>query len=242
MKKANLAAWAMIAIATASASSVHAYEPSLAGGTVLEAAQRLKPGEFLWAPQVAPEGPLLIVISLATQRAVVYRNGVPIGITTVSTGKPGHSTPTGIFTILQKHVEHYSNLYDNAPMPYMQRLTWGGIALHGGHLPGYPASHGCVRLPHEFARLLFGVTRVGMTVVEILADDGRVAERHPIVDEDRDAANRAQLRELVVPHERDDGVDLVGDAFEIEDDEDLADVRRDVAADDTDRCRHGGPF
>ena len=140
-------------------------QPSLESGSVMAAAERLKPGEFLWAPEVAPQGPVLLVVSLATQRAVIYRNGVPIGITTVSTGRPGYRTPTGVFTVLQRHVEHYSSLYDNAPMPYMQRLTWGGVALHGGNLPGYPASHGCIRLPHEFARLLYGVTRLGMTVV-----------------------------------------------------------------------------
>lgn len=140
-------------------------EPSLERGTVLEAAARLEPGEFLWAPQVAPEGPVLVVINRRTQRLVVYRNGIPIGISTVSTGRPGYSTPTGIFTILQKRVEHYSSTYDNAPMPYMQRLTWRGVALHAGNLPGYPASHGCIRLPREFARLLYGVTQVGMTVV-----------------------------------------------------------------------------
>ena len=140
-------------------------QPSLERGTVIEAAERLQAGEYLWAPQIAPEGPVMMVVSLATQRAVVYRNGIPIGITTVSTGQPGYATPTGVFTILQKHIEHYSNLYDNAPMPYMQRLTWGGVALHAGNLPGYPASHGCIRLPHEFARLLYGVTRVGMTVI-----------------------------------------------------------------------------
>ena len=139
--------------------------PSLERGTVLQAAQRLAPGEFLWAPQVAPEGPVLVVINRQTQRLVVYRNGVPIGISTVSTGRPGYRTPTGIFTILQKRVEHYSSTYDNAPMPYMQRLTWRGVALHAGNLPGYPASHGCIRLPREFARLLYGVTQVGMTVV-----------------------------------------------------------------------------
>ena len=139
--------------------------PSLERGTVLEAAERLAPGEYLWAPEVAPEGPVLVVVNRATQRLVVYRNGVPIGISTVSTGRPGFSTPTGIFTILQKRVEHYSSTYDNAPMPYMQRLTWRGIALHAGNLPGHPASHGCIRLPREFARLLYGVTRVGMTVV-----------------------------------------------------------------------------
>lgn len=142
-----------------------AQPPSLESGSVLEAAQRLRAGEYLWAPQVAPQGPVLLVISLATQRAVLYRNGLPIAITTVSTGRPGHRTPTGVFTVLQRRVEHYSSLYNNAPMPYMQRLTWGGVALHGGQLPGYPASHGCIRLPHEFARLLYGVTHQGMTVI-----------------------------------------------------------------------------
>ena len=141
-----------------------AWSPS-AGISVVEAAETLKPGEYLWAPDVAPHGPLLLMVSLTTQRATLYRNGVPIAISTVSTGKPGHRTPTGVFTILQRKVEHYSSIYDDAPMPYMQRLTWGGIALHGGTLPGYPASHGCIRLPHEFARRLYGVTRLGMTVV-----------------------------------------------------------------------------
>jgi hypothetical protein len=131
----------------------------------MEAAERMKPGDFIWAPEIVPEGPLLMIVSLATQRATLYRNGVPIAITTVSTGKSGHETPTGVFTILQRQVEHYSSLYDSAPMPYMQRLTWGGVALHGGSLPGYPASHGCIRLPQAFARLLYGVTRLGMTVI-----------------------------------------------------------------------------
>lgn len=139
--------------------------PSLESGSVIAAAERLKAGQYLWAPEVAPEGPVLLVVSLATQRAVIYRNGVPIGVSTVSTGRPGYRTPTGTFTVLQRHVEHYSSTYDNAPMPYMQRLTWRGVALHGGNLPGYPASHGCIRLPHKFARLLYGVTRLGMTVV-----------------------------------------------------------------------------
>ena len=142
-----------------------ATQPSLESGSVFEAARRLKAGEFLWAPQVAPEGPMLMVVSLATQRAVLYRNGLPIAISTVSTGRPGHRTPTGIFTVLERDAVHYSSIYRGAPMPHMQRLTWGGIALHGGDLPGYPASHGCIRLPREFARLLFGVTRLGMTVV-----------------------------------------------------------------------------
>lgn len=140
-------------------------EPDNPQGSVVDAAARLKPGEYIWAPDIAPQGPLLLIVSLATQRGTLYRNGVPIAITTVSTGKAGHETPTGIFTILQRDVDHRSSLYDDAPMPYMQRLTWGGVALHGGTLPGYPASHGCIRLPQAFARLLYGVTRLGMTVI-----------------------------------------------------------------------------
>lgn len=147
------------------ASPAFADQASLESGSVLEAAERLRPGEFLWAPAVAPEGPVMLVVSLATQRAVLYRNGVPIAISTVSTGRRGHVTPTGVFTVLQRNVQHFSSIYNNAPMPYMQRLTWGGVALHGGHLPGYPASHGCIRLPQEFARLLYGETRLGMTVI-----------------------------------------------------------------------------
>lgn len=154
----------MLALTAALATELAA-QPVPDSGSAIEAAERLEPGQFLWAPDVAPEGPVLLVVSVATQRAVLYRNGIPIGISTVSTGRPGYRTPTGIFTVLQRHVEHYSSLYNNAPMPYMQRLTWGGVALHGGDLPGYPASHGCIRLPHEFARRLYGVTHLGMTVV-----------------------------------------------------------------------------
>lgn len=138
---------------------------TLDNASVLQSARALKPGEFFWAPETAPAGPMLMVVSLETQRAVVYRNGLPIGITTVSSGKPGHETPVGIFTVLQKRKEHYSNLYNRAPMPFMQRLTWDGIALHAGKLPGHAASHGCIRLPDEFAQKLFAATKLGMTVV-----------------------------------------------------------------------------
>jgi len=99
----------------------------------------------------------------------VYRNGVRIGLSTISSGKPGHETPTGVFTILQKKRMHRSNLYNDAPMPFMQRLTWDGIALHAGRIPGQPASHGCVRLPLEFSEQLFEVTDREMTVV--IADE-----------------------------------------------------------------------
>ena len=126
---------------------------------------KLKPGEYVWHPEISPQGPVVLVVSLPEQRAYVYRNGVLIGASTVSTGKKGHDTPTGVFTILQKHEDHRSNLYNDAPMPYMQRLTWSGVALHAGALPGYPASHGCVRMPYEFARLLYGETKTGLTVI-----------------------------------------------------------------------------
>lgn len=132
---------------------------------LLEVAAGLKPGEYVWAPELSTQGSALLVVNLASQRAVLFRNGVPIAASTVSTGKEGHETPTGVFTILQKRKEHYSNLYNNAPMPNMQRLTWDGIALHAGNLPGYPASHGCIRLPMDFSKLLFDVTSLGMTVV-----------------------------------------------------------------------------
>lgn len=132
----------------------------------------LKPGQFIWHPEIAPEGPVVLVVSLDQQMAYVYRNGIAIGMSTISSGKPGKDTPTGVFTILQKNKDHKSNLYNNAPMPYMQRLTWDGIALHGGTLPGYPASHGCVRLPHPFAAKVYGITRTGDTVV---VSDARAA-------------------------------------------------------------------
>jgi len=129
----------------------------------------LKPGEYVWEPERAPEGPLLIVATITEQVAYVYRNGICIARSSVSTGRPGHRTPTGVFTILEKEVHHSSSIYKGAEMPYMERVTWGGIALHAGDLPGYPDSHGCVRLPLEFSKLLFGVTMKGATV--IIADE-----------------------------------------------------------------------
>src|SRR5512139_2876771 len=153
------------ALALATATPALAQQVDLAGRPVLEAATKLKTGQFVWAPDAAPDGPGLLVVNLATQRAILFRNGVPIGASTISSGKKGYETPTGVFTILEKKKEHYSKTYDNAPMPNMQRLTWKGIALHAGNLPGYPASHGCIRLPPQFASLLFGATKLGMTVI-----------------------------------------------------------------------------
>jgi lipoprotein-anchoring transpeptidase ErfK/SrfK len=108
---------------------------------------------------------VFLVIDLGMQRAVLYRNGVPIAASSVSTGRRGRGTPTGVFTILQKEVRHRSRTYDDAPMPYMQRLTWKGVAMHAGHVAGYPASHGCIRLPRGFAKKLYAVTRIGTPVM-----------------------------------------------------------------------------
>src|SRR6184192_1154480 len=125
----------------------------------------LKPGEYWWKPQLSPSGPLMVLVSIPQQTMHVYRNGILIGRSTVSTGSKGHATPGGVFTILEKKQEHYSKKYNNAPMPKMQRLTWTGIAMHSGNLPGYPASHGCIRLPYDFSQLLFSETSKGGTVV-----------------------------------------------------------------------------
>jgi hypothetical protein len=139
--------------------------PAFAKGAIAEqAVESLTPGHFLWDDAVAPAGQVTVVVSIASQRAFVYRGGQLIGASAVSTGAPGHDTPTGEFTILQKQVMHKSNLYNEAPMPFMQRLTWDGIAIHGGRNPGYPDSHGCVRVPTAFAKKLFGMTRLGAKV------------------------------------------------------------------------------
>ncbi len=110
---------------------------------------------------------VLIVVSKASQRMYVFKDGALWDSSPVSTGKRGHSTPAGVFPILQKRVYHRSNLYSNAPMPYMQRLTWRGVAIHAGRLPGYPASHGCIRLPYSFARALFRLTNATATTVVV---------------------------------------------------------------------------
>src|SRR5215472_9490165 len=139
----------------------------------------LKKGEFLWLGDAFTSGPVVMVVSLTEQRAYVYRNGILIGATSVSTGRPGYATPTGVFTVLQKQKEHRSTIYDSAPMPYMERLTWSGVALHAGGIPGYPESHGCIHLPSEFAKLLYDISPAGMTVV--IADDHTEPQRvaHP---------------------------------------------------------------
>lgn len=156
-------------------------------------AARLRPGQFIWRPERARRGPVEIVVSIAQQMAYVYRAGELIGVSTVSTGRRGNRTPTGTYPILQKARRHFSNLYNNAPMPNMQRLTWGGVALHAGALPGYPASHGCIRLPLEFSRLLFGATSLG-SQVHIIADAPPAADGALFFATGQAPASRAAIR------------------------------------------------
>lgn len=139
----------------------------------------LSPGEWIWGGDRQKMGPMALIISITEQRAYAYRNDVLIGVTTISSGKPGYETPTGVFTILQKDKDHHSSTYNNAAMPYQERLTWSGIALHAGGLPGYPESHGCVHLPTEFARRLFDSTNMGMVVVIAKAGESSNSLVHP---------------------------------------------------------------
>lgn len=148
-------------------------------GEVVKEISELQPGEFTWHPERQASGPVAVVVSIPEQRVHVYRNGIRIAVSTCSTGKPGHATPTGVFVVLQKDKHHRSSTYSNAPMPNMNRLTWSGIALHAGNLPGYPASHGCVRLPMEFSERLFGITHLGTPVIIAGAHSDPVDLVHP---------------------------------------------------------------
>ena len=121
----------------------------------------------------------LIAISIANQRLTLYDRGEVIAQSPVSTGMPGHPTPTGVFSVIQKQVFHASNIYSGAPMPYMQRITWSGVAMHAGVLPGHPASHGCIRMPYDFAVRLYGLTRAGARVIITRHEIAPVAFEHP---------------------------------------------------------------
>src|SRR5262249_27286247 len=125
--------------------------------------------------------PIMAIVSLRDQQITVYDAKGRIMRAPVSSGQKGRETPAGVFTVFQKEAEHYSNMYDDAYMPHMQRLTWTGIALHGGPLPGYPASHGCIRMPYDFAERLFDATRVGMRVIVWPKDVVPAEIDHPLL-------------------------------------------------------------
>ena len=154
----RLSLCAAFSLAALSALSLNSCSP------IAPSQSKLAPGQYEWQPENSPGGPVLMAVSIDDQMAYVYRNGIQIGRSTVSTGMKGHETPTGVFTILQRNVKHESSIYKGAQMPYMQRLTWQGIAMHAGHLPGYPASHGCIRLPYGFSQKLYGAMHKGATV------------------------------------------------------------------------------
>ena len=126
--------------------------------------KHLKAGQYLWRAVPESAGPEHVVISLSDQLAYLYRGDTLVAVATISTGRFDKPSPTGIFAVLDKRPFYRSKKYDNAPMPWMQRIDQYGIALHGGYNPGYPASHGCIRLPVAFAKKLYGVTGIGTPV------------------------------------------------------------------------------
>lgn len=125
----------------------------------------LKPGEYVWATSAPAQGEARIVVDLLTQMTYVYQGDKLLGASSMSSARTGHVTPYGNWTILEKRPFYRSKKYDNAPMPFMQRIDDYGIAFHGGANPGFPASHGCIRLPVKFAQKLYGVTKLGTKVV-----------------------------------------------------------------------------
>ena len=127
--------------------------------------RHLKPGESVWAKAIPATGDTTVIIDRLTQTGYVYRGDKLVGVSTVSTAKQGHITPLGEWKILEKRPFYRSKKYDNAPMPWMQRIDEYGIALHGGGTPGFPESHGCIHFPMKFAEKLYGLTKVGSKVV-----------------------------------------------------------------------------
>ena len=125
----------------------------------------LEPGDYVWAQEMPSEGDPRIIIDLLTQTAYAYRGEVLVGAASISSAKQGKETPLGFWKVLQKKKFHRSRKYNNAPMPFMQRIDEFGIALHGGDNPGFPASQGCVRMPMKFAEKLYGLTKLGTEVI-----------------------------------------------------------------------------
>jgi len=166
----NRFARTLASLASAAMLSVSALSGAAARDTAPEASEN-----------TASEAPLQMLVSLEEQQIQVYRGTELIETSPISSGMRGHSTPTGVFSILEKRRKHFSNLYANAPMPFMQRLTWSGVALHVGKLPGYPASHGCIRLPRPFAKSLYSMTDRGMHVVVTRDATTPMSVRHAVL-------------------------------------------------------------
>ncbi|WP_082515537.1 L,D-transpeptidase family protein [Sphingomonas sp. Leaf412] len=133
--------------------------------TILDVGRPLGPGDYVWEDDGETTGPARIVVDVTKRRLYVYRGGVEIGRSYIVIGPPEQPTPTGRFPILQKHADHYSSTYDNAPMPYMLRLTWGGVAIHGSPVEEDWVTHGCIGVPTAFARILYANARKGDEVI-----------------------------------------------------------------------------
>jgi lipoprotein-anchoring transpeptidase ErfK/SrfK len=164
---------------------------AIAAMPIEQAATELSPNQFVWKDNGSSE-PVSVVVSLMEQRAFIYRGSTMIAATTISSGKDGKDTPVGTYPILQKNAVHKSSLYDDASMPFMQRLTWDGIAIHAGRNPGFPASHGCIRVPLGFAKQLFGVTTLGTTVTVTDGFEVGVMPEAPVADQETAVANLRQ--------------------------------------------------
>ncbi len=165
--------WRPARVAIASVAAV------IASGDHMDAASRRNESSVTAVESRTAGEPIMAIVSLRDQRITVYDKNGWILRAPVSSGQKGRETPAGIFSVIQKEAEHYSNLYDDAFMPHMQRITWSGIALHGGPLPGHPASHGCVRMPYDFAEQLFNVTTLGLRVIVAPSEVAPVEFVHP---------------------------------------------------------------
>lgn len=157
---------------------------------------------------------VLAVVSIKDQRVSIYDAAGGSMSARVSSGRTDYETPVGVYSVLQKEEEHHSNLYDDASMPFMQRLTWSGIALHAGQLPGYPASHGCVRMPDSFAQRLFPMTRVGMRVVVAYDDVAPVEISHPLLMKPTPPQALRSAIAIPMSYQDPDGGDATNAAFE----------------------------
>jgi len=172
---AGMGAFALAVPAVPAAASMETFEARVAASGAAALAREdmvevfgrdnLEPGKYLWRDVPETAGEERVVISLGDQRAYLYRGNELVAVASVSTGREGNPTPPGIFQVLEKKEMHRSRKYDNAPMPFMQRIDQFGIALHAGYNPGQPASHGCIRLPPAFAKKLFSVTELGTPVL-----------------------------------------------------------------------------
>jgi len=169
----------------------------IAGGSHADAADR-RGGHAAESIETRTAGePILAIVSLQSQRVTVYDANGWILRAPVSSGQKGRETPAGIFSVIEKDADHHSNLYDDASMPHMQRLTWSGIALHGGPLPGYPASHGCVRMPFDFAERLFDATQMGLRVIVAPTDVAPVEIAHPVLFQPKPGAGAEAAARLM---------------------------------------------